>query len=152
MSKRLFIKLNFLAKGMDTKYMANFSPFVCVADMGSFSDSRSYYGHMANSYFPGLDMKEKHNAKIVYDKKFCIDAFTLRKKPVQMPGTIGIIPVCATKDIKKGEEVIAKYCSGSNGYFINNFLKCKRAAPLAQRSDSVIDRNKRAFRRSLHKK
>ena len=152
MSKRLFIKLNFLAKGMDTKYMANFSPFVCVADMGSFSDSRSYYGHMANSYFPGLDMKEKHNAKIVYDKKISIDAFTLRKKPVQMPGTIGIIPVCATKDIKKGEEVIVKYCSGSNGYFINNILKCKRAAPLTQRSDSVIERNKRAFRRSLHKK
>lgn len=84
---------------MDTKYMINFPPFVCVADIGPFSDTRSYYGHMANSYFSGVNMKQKQNAKFAYDKRFCIDPITLQKKPVQMPGTIGIIPVCATKDI-----------------------------------------------------
>ena len=104
---------------MDTKYMINFPPFVCVADIGSFSDTRSYYGHMANSYLPGVNMKQKQNAKFAYDKRFCIDPITLQKTPVQMPGTIGIIPVCATKDINRADEVIVKYCTGSTGYIIN---------------------------------
>ena len=137
---------------MDTKYMINFPPFVCVADIGPFSDSRSYYGHMANSFFPGVNMKQKQNAKFAYDKRFCIDPITLQKTPVQMPGTIGIIPVCATKDINRADEVIVKYCTGSTGYIINNILQCKRTVPLVQKSDSVIERDKRASRRSSQKK
>ena len=137
---------------MDTEYMINFPPFVCVADIGSFSDTRSYYGHMANSYLPGVNMKQKQNAKFAYDKRFCIDPVTLQKTPVQMPGTIGIIPVCATKDINRADEVIVKYCTGSTGYIINNILQCKRTVPLVQKSDSVIERDKRASRRSSQKK
>lgn len=96
-------------------------------------------------------MKQKQNAKFAYDKRFCIDPITLQKKPVQMPGTIGIIPVCATKDINRADEVIVKYCTGSTGYIINNILQCKRTVPLVQKSNSIIDRDKRASRRSSQK-
>ena len=132
--------------------MINFPPFVCVADIRQFSDTRSYYGHMANSYFPGVNMKQKQNAKFAYDKRFCIDPITFQKKPIEMPGTIGIIPVCATKDINRADEVIVKYCTGSTGYIINNILQCKRTVPLVQKSNSVIERDKRASRRSSQKR
>ena len=37
-----------------------------------------------------------------------------------VPGERGIIPVCATKPIKKGEEIIVKYCAGATGYLIKS--------------------------------
>jgi hypothetical protein len=134
---------------MDTEYMINFSPFRVVADMGAFTSSRSYYGHMANSFFAGIGMKVKQNAKFAYNKKFCVDAVTLRKSPVEMAGTIGFIPVCATKDIREGEEVIVKYSSGTTGYISKNILKVKRSATTAEGFVSVNERNQRANRRSL---
>jgi hypothetical protein len=134
---------------MDTEYMINFSPFRVVADMGAFTSSRSYYGHMANSFFAGIGMKVKQNAKFAYNKKFCVDAVTLRKSPVEMAGTIGFIPVCATKDIREGEEVIVKYSSGTTGYISKNILKVNRSATTAEGSVSVNERNQRANRRSL---
>jgi hypothetical protein len=134
---------------MDTEYMINFSPFRVVADMGAFTSSRSYYGHMANSFFAGIGMKVKQNAKFAYNNFFCVDAVTLRKSPVEMAGTIGFIPVCATKDIREGEEVIVKYSSGTTGYINKNILKVKRSATTAEGSVSVNERNQRANRRSL---
>jgi hypothetical protein len=136
---------------MDTEYMINFSPFRVVADMDEFSSCRSYYGHMANSFVAGIGMKVKQNAKFAFNKKFCVDAITLRKCPVEMAGTIGFIPVCATKDIREGEEVIVKYSSGTTGYIHNNILKVKRSASTAEQSASVNDRNQRAHRRSLRR-
>lgn len=136
---------------MDTEYMINFSPFRIVADMGAFSSSRSYYGHMANSFCAGIGMKVKQqNAKFAFSRKFCVDAVTLRRSPVEMAGTIGFIPVCASKDIREGEEVIVKYSSGTTGYIKKNILNHKRSASSAERSDSVNERNERAKRRSLH--
>ena len=132
---------------MDTEYMINFSPFRVVADMGAFTSSRSYYGHMANSFFAGIGMKVKQNAKFSYNKNFCV--VTLRKSPVEMAGTIGFIPVCATKDIREGEEVIVKYSSGTTGYISKNILKVKRSATTAEGFVSVNERNQRANRRSL---
>jgi hypothetical protein len=37
-----------------------------------------------------------------------------------VPGERGIIPVCATKPIKKGQEIIVKYCGGTTGYLIKS--------------------------------
>jgi hypothetical protein len=135
---------------MDTEYMINFSPFRVVADNSVFPASRSYIGHIANSFVAGIGMIEKQNAKFAYEKKFCVNPITYRKCPVEMPGTVGIIPLCATKDIKAGEEVIVKYCSGTSGYIINNILRKKRSpeAVHVQVSDSVHERNQRAYRRS----
>ena len=129
---------------MDTEYMINFSPFRVVADNSVLSASRSYIGHIANSFVAGIGMTEKQNAKFAYEKKFCVNAVTYRKCPVEMPGTVGIIPLCATKDIKAGEEVLVKYCSGTSGYIINNILRKKWSPDAAhvQVSDSVHEKKK----------
>ena len=113
---------DFLVKNMQKEYQINFSPFVLNADLQSGeSNERGFFGHFANSFIPRSGMNRKDvNAKFDYKKKFCINRLTSRILSMPVPGERGIIPVCATKPIKKGQEIIVKYCGGATGYLIKS--------------------------------
>ena len=107
---------------MQKEYQINFSPFVLNADLQSAeSNDRGFFGHFANSFIPRSGMNRKDvNAKFDYKNKFCTNRSTSRILSMPVPGERGIIPVCATKPIKKGEEIIVKYCAGATGYLIKS--------------------------------
>ena len=107
---------------MQKEYQINFSPFVLNADLQSGeSNERGFFGHFANSFIPRSGMNRKDvNAKFDYKNKFCTNRSTSRILSMPVPGERGIIPVCATKPIKKGEEIIVKYCAGATGYLIKS--------------------------------
>ena len=107
---------------MQKEYQINFSPFVLNADLKSAeSNDRGFFGHFANSFIPRSGMNRKDvNAKFDYKNKFCTNRSTSRILSMPVPGERGIIPVCATKPIKKGEEIIVKYCAGATGYLIKS--------------------------------
>ena len=107
---------------MQKEYQINFSPFVLNADLQSAeSNDRGFFGHFANSFIPHSGMNRKDvNAKFDYKNKFCTNRSTSRILSMPVPGERGIIPVCATKPIKKGEEIIVKYCAGATGYLIKS--------------------------------
>jgi hypothetical protein len=107
---------------MQKEYQINFSPFVLNADLQSGeSNARGFLGHFANSFIPRSGMNRKDvNAKFDYNNKFCINRLTSRILTMPVPGERGIIPVCATKPIKKGQEIIVKYCGGTTGYLIKS--------------------------------
>jgi len=107
---------------MQKEYQINFSPFVLNADLQSGeSNERGFLGHFANSFIPRSGMNRKDvNAKFDYNNKFCINRLTSRILTMPVPGERGIIPVCATKPIKKGQEIIVKYCGGTTGYLIRS--------------------------------
>ena len=111
-----------LVKNMQKEYQINFSPFVLNADLQSAeSNDRGFFGHFANSFIPRSGMNRKDvNAKFDYKNKFCTNRSTSRILSMPVPGERGIIPVCATKPIKKGEEIIVKYCGGATGYLIKS--------------------------------
>jgi hypothetical protein len=107
---------------MQKEYQINFSPFVLNADLQSAeSNDRGFFGHFANFFIPRSGMNRKDvNAKFDYKNKFCTNRSTSRILSMPVPGERGIIPVCATKPIKKGEEIIVKYCGGATGYLIKS--------------------------------
>jgi len=107
---------------MQKEYQINFSPFVLNADLQSAeSNDRGFFDHFANSFIPRSGMNRKDvNAKFDYKNKFCTNRSTSRILSMPVPGERGIIPVCATKPIKKGEEIIVKYCAGATGYLIKS--------------------------------
>jgi hypothetical protein len=113
-----------VVKDMQKDYQISFSPFVVNADLQSAeSYEKGLLGHFANSFIPRAGMNRKDvNAKFNYNNRFCIDGITSRILSMPVPGEKGIIPVCATKAIKKGQEIIVKYCGGATGYLIKSSI------------------------------
>ena len=149
-----------LAKVMEKDYQISFSPFVVNADLQSAkSYEKGFLGHFANSFIPCSGMNRKNvNARFNYNNKFCIDKITSRILSMPVPGETGIIPVCATKSIKEGEEIIVKYCGGTTGYLIKSSINIsqeisnveKPIADNAQQS-AIYNRDERAKRRRIMK-
>ena len=82
-----------------------------------------------------------------------------------VPGERGIIPVCATKPIKKGQEIIVKYCGGTTGYLIKSTINLHARNEREHEDDddhkekgknkdqlAIHSRDERAKRRRLLKK
>jgi hypothetical protein len=75
-----------------------------------------------------------------------------------VPGETGIIPVCATKSIKKGDEIIVKYCGGTTGYLIKSSINVHQGIAKIEsqsadnaRQSAIYDRDERAKRRRIIK-
>ena len=159
----IFCYTQLLVKDMQKDYQISFSPFVVNADLQSGeSYERGFLGHFANSFIPYSGMNRKDvNAKFNYNNKFCINKLTSRILSMPVPGEKGIIPVCATKPIKKGQEIIVKYCGGATGYLIKSSInlqaRIERQHVIAdnekQRRDNdqlaIHNRDERAKRRRI---
>ncbi len=149
-----------LAKVMEKDYQISFSPFVVNADLqNAVSYEKGFLGHFANSFIPRSGMNRKNvNARFNYNNKFCIDKITSRILSMPVPGETGIIPVCATKSIKEGEEIIVKYCGGTTGYLIKSSINISQKisnieTPIADNAQqsAIYNRDERAKRRRIMK-
>ena len=149
-----------LAKVMGKDYQISFSPFVVNADLqNAVSYEKGFLGHFANSFIPRSGMNRKNvNARFNYNNKFCIDKITSRILSMPVPGETGIIPVCATKSIKKGDEIIVKYCGGTTGYLIKSSINVHQGIAKIEsqsadnaRQSAIYDRDERAKRRRIIK-
>ncbi len=145
---------------MEKDYQISFSPFVVNADLQSAkSYENGFLGHFANSFIPRFGMTRKNvNARFNYNNKFCIDKITSRILSMPVPGDTGIIPVCATKSIKKGDEIIVKYCGGTTGYLIKSSINVHQGIAKIEsqsadnaRQSAIYDRDERAKRRRIIK-
>ncbi len=145
---------------MEKDYQISFSPFVVNADLQSAkSYENGFLGHFANSFIPRFGMTRKNvNARFNYNNKFCIDKITSRILSMPVPGETGIIPVCATKSIKKGDEIIVKYCWGTTGYLIKSSINVHQGIAKIEsqsadnaRQSAIYDRDERAKRRRIIK-
>jgi len=145
---------------MEKDYQISFSPFVVNADLQSAkSYENGFLGHFANSFIPRFGMNRKNvNARFNYNNKFCIDKITSRILSMPVPGETGIIPVCATKSIKKGDEIIVKYCGGTTGYLIKSSINVHQGIAKIEsqsadnaRQSAIYDRDERAKRRRIIK-
>jgi hypothetical protein len=145
---------------MEKDYQISFSPFVVNADLQSAkSYENGFLGHFANSFIPRFGMTRKNvNARFNYNNKFCIDKITSRILSMPVPGETGIIPVCATKSIKKGDEIIVKYCGGTTGYLIKSSINVHQGIAKIEsqsadnaRQSAIYDRDERAKRRRIIK-
>jgi hypothetical protein len=145
---------------MEKDYQISFSPFVVNADLQSAkSYENGFLGHFANSFIPRFGMTRKNvNARFNYNNKFCIDKITSRILSMPVPGETGIIPVCATQSIKKGDEIIVKYCGGTTGYLIKSSINVHQGIAKIEsqsadnaRQSAIYDRDERAKRRRIIK-
>jgi hypothetical protein len=145
---------------MEKDYQISFSPFVVNADLqNAVSYEKGFLGHFANSFIPRSGMNRKNvNARFNYNNKFCIDKITSRILSMPVPGETGIIPVCATKSIKKGDEIIVKYCGGTTGYLIKSSINVHQGIAKIEsqsadnaRQSAIYDRDERAKRRRIIK-